>query len=144
MEMEQTTCAYYLPISHKNGKSISATHNNSYMMIKQKANKETNISTGVSLPYQNPQYLKYSFSMFFIPIPSLGFCVCASQGPKPSTMCQFSTTGCCCTVQIADAGWCQVMPRSPFCWGGLFAKAYYVWAFLVVIIPQESLENTSI
>ena len=26
--MEQTTCAYYLPISHKNGKSISATHNN--------------------------------------------------------------------------------------------------------------------
>lgn len=60
-----------------------------HMMIKQKANKETNISTGISLPYQNPQYHKYSFSMFYIPIYTLpGFLRLRLPGSETSTMCQ--------------------------------------------------------
>lgn len=50
-----------------------------HMMIKQKANKETNISTGISLPYQNPQYHKYTLP---------GFLRLRLPGSETSTMCQ--------------------------------------------------------
>ena len=90
--------------------------------------------------YRFPYHNKYSFSYQYPP----WIFAFAPPRVRNHQRCAMSTIGCCCTVQVADAGWCQVMPRSPFCWGGLFANAYCKSrAFLVVIIiPKESLENT--